>query len=137
MQQFGDVVGIDMTALVQHHGKGIGGRTDDGRRRRRDHALGEDWPGSGRIGLEIIVLDRRHQPAIGIVQERLEIGTAMRLSHFAGFLILRGRDGSEVDRPERAHEVRPGNAQLDLGRLPRPVAFLEFQHLAHRITDRD
>jgi hypothetical protein len=45
VQQLGDMVEIDMAALVEHHGERIGGAGDDRRRRRRDHPLGEDRAG--------------------------------------------------------------------------------------------
>jgi hypothetical protein len=61
----------------------------------------------------------------------------MRLAHLAGLRVLADRDGGVVDRPEVAHEARPGDAQLDLRRLPRPVELLGLQHLAHRVADRD
>jgi hypothetical protein len=69
MQQLGDVVDVDMAALVEHNREGIGRGIDDRRRGRRNHTLGEDraWP--RRVGLEIVVLDRGDQPAVGIVEE--------------------------------------------------------------------
>ena len=49
-------------------------------------------PGAGRIGLEIVVLDRGDQPAIGIVEEGLQVGAAMRLAHLARFRVRGDRD---------------------------------------------
>ncbi len=137
VQQLGDVVDIDPAALVEHHGEGIGGAGDQRRRRRRDHAFGEDRAGLRRIGLEIVILDGGDQPAIGIVEEWLNVGSAMRLTHLAGFLVLRQRDRGKVDRAEVAHETRPRDAQFDLRILPRPVEFLSFEDLAHSVPDRD
>ena len=137
MQQFGDVVEIDPATLVQHHGERVRCAGDDWRRRRRNHALCEDRPGFGGVRVEIVVLDRGDQPAIGVIKEGLQVRPAMRLAHFAGLVVLGHRDRREIDRAEIAHEVRPGDAQTNLRILPRPVGFLAFEDLANRIADRD
>ena len=131
------MIGIDAAALVEHDGERIGGRGDDGRRRRRDHPLGEDRPGLRRLRLEIVVLDRGDEPAIGIVEERREVRPAVRFAHLAGLFVLDRRHDGGVDRPEVADEARPGDAKPDLRLLPGLVRLLAFEDLAHGVADRD
>lgn len=88
MQQFGDMIEIDMAAFVEHHGKRVGGRRDNRRRRRRDHPLCEDRSGFCRVRLEVVLLDRGDKPAVGIVAEGDEVRLAERLAHLAGLGIL-------------------------------------------------
>ena len=137
VQELGDVIDVDVPALVQHDGKRVGGARDHRSRRRRDHALGEDRSGLRGVGLEVVVLDRGDEPAIRIIEEELDVRPAVRLAHLARFFVFRQRDGREVDRAEVADEARPGDAQPDLRVLPRPVELLCLQHLAHGIADRD
>ena len=75
VQELRDVRRVDGAALVEHHSERIDRRGDDGCRRRRDHPLGEDRPGLRGVALEVVVLDRGDEPAIGIIRER-ERGSA-------------------------------------------------------------
>ncbi len=104
---------------------------------RSDHPLGEDRTRLRRVGFEVIVLDRRDQPAVWIVEERLEVRPAMRFSHFAGLCVFGRRDDGAVDGSKGADEIRPGNAQPDLRVLPRSVELLALQNVADRVADRD
>ncbi len=137
MHELGNVIDIDMTALVEHHGQRIGGTGDDRRRGRSDHPLGEDRTGARRVRLEVVILDRGDEPAIGVVEEGLEIGAAVRLADFAGLKILLHRYGRGIDRTEGAHEVRPGDAQPDLVLLEGLIELLSLEDLAHGVADRD
>ncbi len=137
MQELGDVVDIDVPALVEHNGERVGRAGDHGRRRRRDHPLGEERTGLGGVGLEVVVLDRGDEPAVGIVEERLDVWPTVRFPHFAGLLVFRRGDSREIDRTEVADEARPGDAQPDLRILPRPVELLVLQHLPHGVADGD
>ncbi|GCC48697.1 hypothetical protein chiPu_0032697, partial [Chiloscyllium punctatum] len=137
VQKLRDVIGIDRAPLVQHDGERVGGRGDDRRRWRRNHALSEDRPGSRRVRLEVIVFDRSDEPAIRVIRERSQIGPAVRLAHFTGLLVFQGRYDRGVDRPEVADERAPGDAQPDLRLLPRMVGLLALQDLAHGVADRD
>ena len=137
MQQFGNVIDVNMTALVQHHSQRIGRRGDRRRRRRRDNPLGENRPRPRGIGFEVIIFNRSHQPAIGIIEKRLQVRPPMGFAHLAGGLVFTAGNRGEIDRAEFAHETGPGDAQLDLGRLPRTVLLLRLEYLPHRVPDRD
>ncbi len=137
VQQLGDVIDVDMAAFVEHDGKRIGSTCDDGCRGRRDDALGENRTRPGGIGFEIVVLNRGNQPAMGLVEEGLQVRSAMHFTDLARLGVLAGGNDGRVDGAEGAHKIRPGDAQLDLGRLPGPVELLGLQDFTHGITDGD
>src|SRR5690606_40180374 len=98
---------------------------------------GEDRTWFGRIRVEIIGLDGSRQPAVRIVEEGLQVRPAMRLTGFAGLVVFGYRHSGVIDRPEIAHEARPGDAQLHLKIAPRLIGLLSLENRAHRVTDRD
>jgi hypothetical protein len=126
VQQFGQMIDIDMTTLIEYDGQRISRIGDDWGRRRGDHTGRENRARLRGVALEVVILDRGDEPAIGIVEERHQVRPAMRLTHLAGLRIFRGRDDSVIDRPEVADEARPGDAQRHLGLAPRLIALLEF-----------
>ncbi|GAV36357.1 hypothetical protein ROTAS13_04044 [Roseomonas sp. TAS13] len=135
--QFGDAVGIDMADLVQGDGEGVGRRGDDRLHGRVDHPLGKDRPLPGRVGVLVIVLDRGHQPAIGVVEEGREVRPAHRLAHLTRFLIRAGGDARLIDGPELPDEALVRGPEADLGLSPGLVGLLGPQHRPHRVADRD
>lgn len=137
MEELGDMIEIDMAALVEYDRQRISRIGDDRRHRRSDHTGGEDRTRLRRVGLQIIVLDRCNQPAIGIIAEGQQVRLTMGLLHLAGLWILLDRDGCVVDRTEVADECRPGEAEPHLQVAPRPVRLLGLQYLTDGIADRD
>ena len=137
MQQFGDVFEIDTATFVEHDRKRIPGAGDDRRNRWRDYPFGEDRTGLCRVGIEVVVLDGRDQPAIGIVPERRQVRLAVGLTDLTGLFVLADRDGSMIDRAEFPNKGPPGDAQPDLKIPPGTILFLGFQHLANGIADRE
>ena len=136
VQQFGEVVDIDAAGLIQGDGKRVGRGCDQRYRGRGDHALAEDRPHTREAVFEIIVLDARDQPTIGIVGEGREVRPPMALALFAGLRIHRNRDDRLVDWPETAHERCVGDAQPDLGLRPWLIGCLRAKHIAYRVADR-
>ncbi|MNV45956.1 hypothetical protein D3C71_1377690 [compost metagenome] len=61
----------------------------------------------------------------------------MGLLDLARLRVFLDRDGGVVDRPEIAHETRPGYAQPHLKIAPRTICLLRLQHLTDGIADRD
>lgn len=114
VQELRDVRRVDGAALVEHHSQRVDRRGDDRRRRRSNHALGEKRPRFRGIALEVVVLDRGDEPAIGIIREGREIRSTVRLAHFAGLFILDGRHDRGVDWSEIPNEGAPGDAKPDL-----------------------
>ncbi len=137
VQQLGDMVDVNVPAVVQHNGERICRRCDGRRGRRRDHAFGKDRTGFRRVRLQIIVLDRGDQPAIGVITEGRQVWLAMSLLDLASLGILLNRDDGVIDRSKIPHEARPGDTQPHLQITPGPICFLRLQHLAHRIADGD
>ncbi len=136
-EQLGDAVEIDVAHLVQRHRERVGGGDDQRGGRGVDHALREDRPRLGGAGVLIVVLDGRHQPAVGVVEERLQVGPAYRLALLAGLRVGRGGHAREVDRAEVALERVVGDAQPHLGRVPRLVRLLGAQHRPGPVAHRD
>ena len=135
-QQLGQTLGIDMADLVEGDGERVGGRGDERRRRRRDHALIEDRTLAGDAGVQVVILDAGDQPAIRVVGEVREVRAAVDLPLLAGLRVLEGGDDGVVDRAVVADEARIGRSQLDLGLRPGPAAGLGAEHFAHGIADR-
>ncbi|MCY1546597.1 hypothetical protein D9M68_826010 [compost metagenome] len=105
MQQLDDMLDIDAAALVEDNGQRICSTGDHGRGRGRNHPFGKDRTRLCRVGVEVVVFDRSDQPAIGIVEEGLQVGPAVRFAHLAGLFVLAYRDRSVIDRAEIAHEA--------------------------------
>ncbi|MCP2223595.1 UNVERIFIED_ORG: hypothetical protein J2R74_009028 [Bradyrhizobium japonicum] len=137
VQELSDVLRVDGAALVEHHGKGVDGRGDDWRRRRRDHTLGEDRPRFRGIALEVVVLDRGDEPAIGIVREWGKVRPTVRFPNLAGLFTLDRRHHGGVDGSKVPHEARPGDAEPDLRLFPGLVCLLGLEDLTHGVADRD
>ncbi|MBB3166558.1 hypothetical protein FHS25_007076 [Rhizobium laguerreae] len=110
MQQLGNMLGIDAAAFVEDDSQRIASTGDDGWCRRRDDPIGEDRPGLCLIRFDVVVLDRGNQPAIRVVQERLEIGPAMGFADLTAFLILRDRNRCVVNRPEVVAAIVPAKS---------------------------
>ncbi|UZO99247.1 Hypothetical protein RMHFA_05568 (plasmid) [Roseomonas mucosa] len=136
-EQLGDVVEIHGPALGQRHRQGVGGRDDDRLGRGVDHPVGEDRAPARGARLQVVLLDGGDQPAVGIIEEGLQVGPAHALAHLPRRLVGAGRDGGEVDRSEGAHEAAIGGAQPHLGGAERLVRLLGADHLAHGVADRD
>ena len=65
--QFGDPVEIDVSGLVQGDGEGVGRAFDNGRYGGMQDAFGKDGTLFGFSGFEIVVLDGRDKPNVGII----------------------------------------------------------------------
>ena len=102
-----------------------------------DDPLGEDRLHRRGAGLLIVALDRGHQPAVGVVQERLQVGPAHRLALLARLGIGADADVGQVDRAEVALEGGVGHPQPHLRRRPGFVRLLGAQHRAGPVPHRD
>jgi hypothetical protein len=89
-----------------------------------DHALREHGTRSRRAALGVVLLDRGHKPAIGVVKERLKVGAADGLGDLARRLVGPRADVGEIDRPELPNEAVVGDFQAGLERPPGLVRFL-------------
>ena len=119
-EQLGDVVEIDMAALVQRDGEGVGGAFD---RRAApagcEHAFGEDRTLFCLAGLDVVVLDRGDEPDIGIVEEGLQIRATLRsrerrrsLDRSSRWMVVR------LIGPKSRTNAVIGDAQADLRLAP-------------------
>ena len=138
VQQLGDVVEIDMAALVQHDGEGIGRRGDDRRRGRRDHPLGEDRTGPapcrsrGRS-------PRSRRPA----SNRDRRGRAAGSAGDASRAPRRSRRSSVVETtvvligPKARTKLDQAMRSLTCAGFQGRSSSWRLQDLAHRIADRD
>ena len=135
-QHLGDPGDIDVADLVQRHRQRIGGRGDDGFGWRMDHPLGEDRPHLRGAALLVILLDRGHQPHVGVVEERRQVRPAHRLARLARLRVRARADTGQVDRPELPHEGLVGRAQPALQHAPGLVCFLRPQHRPHGVPHR-
>ncbi len=128
---------VHVPDLVQGHGQGVGRRGDDRLDRRVDHPLAEHRARLGGVALDVVILDRRHQPAVRVVQERLQVRPAHRVRHLARGLVGPVADRGVVDGAELPDEAVVGHAQAGLQRAPGLVRLLRPQHRPHRVAHRD
>ena len=137
-EQLGDPVEIDQAAFVQRDGERVGGG-DDQRLRPAGAAPARGRSArAGRVSaLRVVVLDRGHQPAVGVVLERVQVDPALGLAALAGDGIRPAAGRGQVDRAEGAHEGVVGDAQPGLRRPPGAIVGLGTQDLAHGVADRD
>jgi hypothetical protein len=124
VQQFGDMIGIDMAAFVEYDRQRISRTGNDRRHRWSDHTGSEYRTRLRGVGLQIVILDRGHQPAIWIVAEGGESRPMMGFSDLTGLRVLLDRHRRMVDWPEVADEAGLGDAKPDLNVAPETISFL-------------
>lgn len=73
------------------------------------YPLGENRTRLGGVGPEIIVFNRRNEPAVRGVPKRQQVRLTMGLLQLTGLGIFQDRDGGVVDRSEVPHKTRPSS----------------------------
>src|SRR5208282_2088709 len=126
-EKLGDAVEIDDAGLVQRNRERVGGARDLRRDGWMENTLGEDRALPGDPCLSVIVLDRRDEPDVGIVEKGLKIRPAGRFADVS--VGPRGlADRRQVDRAEFPLEygVANLNEASDDAPMPRLYAVRAF-----------
>ncbi|MCY1170878.1 hypothetical protein D9M73_109680 [compost metagenome] len=136
-EQAGDQRNVDATAFVERDRQGILRRVDFMGHRRLDDAFGKDRARCAGVVDLIIILDRGDQPYVGVVEEGLQVGAALKFLLGAGFGIDADAGDGPIDRPMRLDELSVVGEQPFLAVGIGPIIELCAQDRADRIPDRD